>query len=191
MNTKTGHKCKGIEVRTLESFDVANLIGAPFKVVLSFAVLEKYCPECGSIKGHMIPKPQELIAVVGTLRACDPRKLNGKEIRFLRKSMGLNGKDFADRIGLSPAHLSKLENDREPINPRFERQLRMHVCLEHLDEVDSSLLRKIKEVPRLPIVSVRSALEDIEFHLSFEEQVKANDPAPQDDDDHKRYTNVA
>jgi len=41
-----------------------------------------------------------------------PARLTGREIRFIRRRAELSAQEFACRIGISPQHLSRLENDK-------------------------------------------------------------------------------
>jgi transcriptional regulator with XRE-family HTH domain len=41
-----------------------------------------------------------------------PAFLTGPEVRFIRRRVELSGKGFAERIGITPQHLSRIENDK-------------------------------------------------------------------------------
>ncbi|MEZ5870758.1 MAG: helix-turn-helix domain-containing protein [Nitratireductor sp.] len=130
-------KCEkgGLQSRTVAEFDASAILGTPFSVVLHNAVKEKMCPKTGIVLGHVLPMPEKLISVAAILRTCEPIKLNGSEIKFLRKSMDLKAKDLADRLCVSPEQYSRYENDKLPISNVYEKLLRGEVCLHHLDNV--------------------------------------------------------
>lgn len=94
------------ETKVLASFDASGLLGTPFPVYVEDAVKEKTCAKCGEVLGHIIPIPDNLVAVAAVLRATNPIKLNGDEIRFLRKSVGLKAKEISKRMEISPEQYS-------------------------------------------------------------------------------------
>lgn len=131
---KTGtHICKDIQLRDCINYDASHLLGAPFPVTLTGGVKEKYCNQCGATKGHLLKDPLQLIAMVAVLRACNDMKLNGSEVRFLRKSMSYKAKHLAEKLDLAPAHLSRIENDKVPMSLVYEKLLRAAVCLHYID----------------------------------------------------------
>lgn len=50
--------------------------------------------------------------------------LTGKEIKFLRKEMGMRGKIFANLVGIDNATLSRWENDKSKPSSRADRLIR-------------------------------------------------------------------
>lgn len=150
-------KCKGcgtekLETRVIPEFSISELVGAPFPVILENAVKEKVCASCGNAIGHVIPEPDQLSAIVAVLRVCDPMKLNGSEIRFLRKSMGWKAKDLAKRLSITPECMSRYENEKSVIPEGYERFLRALVCLGHHEatphiDVDPSDIADMKIIP--------------------------------------------
>ncbi len=55
------------------------------------------------------------------------RRLQGAEVRFLRKWLGWSGQDFARHMGVSAETVSRWENEREPIGGTSDRLLRLMV----------------------------------------------------------------
>jgi putative zinc finger/helix-turn-helix YgiT family protein len=51
--------------------------------------------------------------------------LSAKEIRFLRKSIGLTAKKLSEIMGVDNATISRWENDKQPINEARDRLLRL------------------------------------------------------------------
>ena len=60
-------------------------------------------------------------------RSNDPLKLNGRDIRFLRKALGYSGKELAGRMEVTAETVSRWENDRELIGSTSEKLLRLIV----------------------------------------------------------------
>ena len=126
-------KCKtcgstGVTKNTLHEYR-GDLLGAPFNVVVEDAVVEELCASCGTKKGVMIPNLKGLVAAVAMTRALDPTHLTGGEIRFLRKSVGWKAKDLAKQLKVTPAHISRCENGKEPLGAIREKYLRLYTCV--------------------------------------------------------------
>ena len=126
-------KCKtcgsmGVTRNTLHEYR-GDLLGAPFNVVVEDAVVEELCAGCGTKKGVMIPNLKGLVAAVAMTRALNPTHLTGGEIRFLRKSVGWKAKDLAKQLKVSPEHISRCENGKEPLGAIREKYLRLYTCV--------------------------------------------------------------
>jgi DNA-binding transcriptional regulator YiaG len=74
--------------------------------------IERYvCPRCKAIY-PMIPRIQELHAVIASILIEKSGSLTGQELRYLRKWIGVEAQVFADLLQVRPEHLSKVENGR-------------------------------------------------------------------------------
>ena len=51
--------------------------------------------------------------------------MNGKEIKKLRQDLGFSQTMLAERIGASPSHISKWENDRNKISQGYIHKIKM------------------------------------------------------------------
>ena len=102
-----------------------DLMGIP--VVLINAVQQKVCEGCQEVLSTTIPDLEGLRAAMAVMRANDPLKLNGGEVRFLRKALGFSGKKLADRMEVSAGTISRWENDKELMGPTSEKLLRLIV----------------------------------------------------------------
>jgi transcriptional regulator with XRE-family HTH domain len=67
------------------------------------------CPKC-NVEVPVIPRVAQLYATLADGIVKRTRLLRGDEIRFLRKHAGLPAQDFAQLIGVTPEHLSRVEN---------------------------------------------------------------------------------
>jgi transcriptional regulator with XRE-family HTH domain len=68
---------------------------------------------CGN--GHQeveIPAVQDLHNLLAHLIVRQPAPLSGRDIRFLRKRVGLTARQFAAQIGRTPEWISQVENSR-------------------------------------------------------------------------------
>ena len=67
------------------------------------------CPKC-DVEVPVIPRVAQLYASLADGIVKRSGLLRGDEIRFLRKHAGLPAQDFAKLIGVTPEHLSRVEN---------------------------------------------------------------------------------
>ena len=87
--------------------------------------------ECG--EGHreiQIPNAEQLHGLLTNLLIRKPTALKGTEIRFLRKELGLSGREFARRLGMTPEHLSRLETGRRGVTSTIDLLVRLAVAWE-------------------------------------------------------------
>ena len=84
------------------------------------------CSGCGDLK-YGIPHMEELFRVVAGLLVHKPQRLSGPEARFLRKWLGWSGQDTADRLGFTPEHVSRWENDEVSISETADKLFRSRV----------------------------------------------------------------
>ena len=105
------------------------------------------CTACGALR-IAIPAIESLHRAIALALLKKQTRLTGREVRFLRKYIGLSGVDFARRIGATPEAVSRWETDLKPIGPQSERLLRLLVVtmgqvqeypIESFDSIDSKL----------------------------------------------------
>jgi putative transcriptional regulator len=89
------------------------------------------CPRCGE-EAHAIPRMEALFREVAATLARKRERLMPQEIRFLRKHLGLSGREFARKMGVDPTTVSKWERQEEPqaMGPQAERVLRLMALVE-------------------------------------------------------------
>ena len=83
--------------------------------------------EHGGESGVVVPDIPGLEAAMAVARVILPHKLNGREIRFLRRSLGLKAVTLASFLDVTPETLSRWENGPEAISTNAERVLRLRV----------------------------------------------------------------
>ena len=86
------------------------------------------CPKCKQ-KSAAIPQIDELHEVIVQWLLRKKTSLNGNEIRFLRKNVEIPAKHFADRLGVTPEHLSRVENGKKEVSQQIDRLTRVHVLV--------------------------------------------------------------
>lgn len=85
------------------------------------------CGECGAIEAE-IPSIEILHREIARLLVTKKSRLNDTEFRFLRTYLGLSGKDFAMRLGVTPETVSRWENKKVDIPLSVDSLLR-HMAL--------------------------------------------------------------
>lgn len=121
-------RCKSaVEVRTENyKYDAS---GLPNVILRGIEV--RHCPECGEREAQ-IPSITALHKFLALSLANKPERLTPQEIRFLRKHIGLSGQDFAAKIGVDKATVSRYESLESPqkMGQQTERLLRLMVIVE-------------------------------------------------------------
>lgn len=84
------------------------------------------CAECGNID-PIIPNLDDLMNTIALAVVCSPCKLNGRDIRFLRKFSGKSSAEFARLLHVHHTHLSKMENDQACTGPQTDKLVRFLV----------------------------------------------------------------
>lgn len=172
--------------RVVEQYEVDTL-GAPFKVTLWNCVSLSVDPRTGEEKVH-IPDVVGLIKSVVRTRASHARKLNGRELKFIRNALGVRANLLADFLDMTPEHLSRCESGTKVMSTMSEKVFRLFAYLgtfypdaEELlikspdeKEIDKKaqkpdeMRRKFAEqFLKMKIQSVFDA-EDDELHFEFE-----------------------
>lgn len=153
----TGRAPTTNEYITVERYDAAHL-GAPFKVILHNAVKQYVDTNTGKVLRTQIPNLSGLRKEVALSRCVHSRKLNGLELKFVRKAIGMKAIELAGLLDITPEHLSRCEGGERTLSGSAEKLLRVIVLkrtciladfaedlIEELIENDISLV-KIKKI---------------------------------------------
>ena len=76
-----------------------------------------------------IPDMEGLYVAVALERLACPIRLDGREIRLLRKTTGIKAVDFAKKVGAAPGTFSRWENGKEVMSAQTERFVRAHMAI--------------------------------------------------------------
>jgi putative zinc finger/helix-turn-helix YgiT family protein len=114
-------------------------------VVTLVGVRVNRCPSCGELDVE-IPSIEGLHRALADAVIRKRARLAPAEVRFLRKYLGLSGVDFADRIGVDPATVSKWETGAQPMGTTADRLLRLMVA--HEKPVDAYPIETLSDVAR-------------------------------------------
>ena len=82
------------------------------------------CEKCGE-RVLRLPGAVALMNCIGEAVIITPGPLSGKEIRFLRKSLSLKGREFANLIGVTRTTISRWENGETSPDTSNERLIRL------------------------------------------------------------------
>lgn len=123
--------------REAVKYDASGLAG----ITLENVEVRK-CSGCGE-RELVIPKIEQLHAVIAASIIKKPARLSREEIRFLRKSLGWSGADFARMMGTTAETVSRWESGKTPMGVQADRLLRLMVA--HLKPVQQYDIEQIKQ----------------------------------------------
>jgi putative zinc finger/helix-turn-helix YgiT family protein len=126
--------------------------GLPNVVLVGVQV--RRCASCGHHE-LVLPRVTELHRTIAQVIIRKTARLSGAEVRYLRKSLGWSGADFARHVGVDPSTVSNWETDKDPIGPGSDRLVRLMVARgSPVEDYSLDELTKIENV-RKPPVEVR------------------------------------
>lgn len=114
------------------------------------------CPQCGD-EQVVIPHLDELMRTLAVAVISQPFRLQGEDVRFLRKYLKMTQVEFASYLEIDKTNLSKWENNDDKIGEQSDRLIRSIALAlgdglkEHMEEVVRSFPRihKSRRRPRL------------------------------------------
>lgn len=116
-------------------------------IILKNVEIEK-CNTCGE-KVVFIPKPKQLLKIIGEQIILNPNRLSSSEIKFLRKNIYLKINEFAKIMGVNRATVSRWENKHcTPTGPE-DRLIRLLYA--QYANVDKSIKTHLEEIFRREI----------------------------------------
>ena len=93
-----------------------------------------------------------------------PTLLSGREIRFLRKSLYMSSKNFAQKLGIGKTTLSKWENDTQPHRIAYDKFIRsLYILYKEIDGKEKKDLLRIFDK-----IQVRD--QDFEYIITAEKE---------------------
>jgi putative transcriptional regulator len=124
------------------------------------------CPNCGETE-VAIPHIEALHRAIATALVRKPARLAPAEIRFLRKSLGWSGSDFADRLGIAPETVSRWEQGKTPMGATADRLLRLLVVTEvPVQDYSTDLLVGIEATSPTRAMLLGMEIQDEEWHAA-------------------------
>jgi hypothetical protein len=121
-------KCCHCEQSAQKHFATAELpyhyVGSGLQSVYLVGVTYYVCAECNK-QAAEIPGMKELHEAIARTIVSKASPINGDELRFLRKRLGIKAVDFSPMVSLTPEYLSALENSPDPIDPGRDKLVRL------------------------------------------------------------------
>jgi putative zinc finger/helix-turn-helix YgiT family protein len=119
-------KCPVCETRMTSKIENYKYTASGLSNVVLRSVAVHRCPNCGEHEVE-IPRLLQLHEAIGTALAMKRPALVPNEIRFLRKSLGFSGSEFAREMGVEPETVSRWEHGALAMGLSAERLLRLMV----------------------------------------------------------------
>lgn len=142
-------ECGNLLERKLKPEHVEDLGGLVVRVLN--AVVEQRCAACGE-EMVGIPDLKGLARAAAMARALNPVCLTGKEVRFIRHTLDMTQKEFAEKMDLTAETVSRWENDHNGVGDMSEKLVRHNVCaLLHKEGVCDYDPKTIANMRRRPI----------------------------------------
>lgn len=140
--------------------------GLPSVTLLGVEVCR--CPAC---RQHdlVLPNVTSLYQAILYAVVRKPGRLSAVEVRYLRRSLGWSGKEFALHFASTASTVSRWEKDACPIGPVADRLLRVAVLWKH--ELHDYSLTELVEITRevLSPVSIRLVMKQGRWERTEEE----------------------
>ncbi len=114
------------KTRVVDQF-VARDLGAPFRVVLHNSVEATFCARQINCTAIRFPIPTACSGRSFITRILHSQRLQGAELKFLREAVGLKQKKVAEKIEVTPEHLSKCENGPAALSASCEKLFRIFI----------------------------------------------------------------
>ena len=108
--------------------------------IVLYGINQYKCDACRE-RFVSIPRIAHLHLVIGHEICCKKEPLTEKEIRFLRKEIGLKSKELAKVLGVSAETVSRWENGRKQIPVGADHFLRL-LFISHASETAGIVLHK-------------------------------------------------
>ncbi len=125
--SKKCRNCGKAEMKSAAETYLYKESGLPYVVLTGVEV--RRCPACGHHE-LVLHRVTELHRTIAHALIHKRSRFSGAEVRYLRKSLGWSGVDFARHVGVDPSTVSSWENDKDPIGSASDRLLRLMVVHE-------------------------------------------------------------
>jgi putative zinc finger/helix-turn-helix YgiT family protein len=121
---------------------------------------------CGE-ESALIPRILAVHAAIADCLLEKENQLTGKEIRFLRKEMGLKGRDFANLVSVDNATLSRWENGKTKPSVKADRLIRVLYAVKVKPTKELALIT-FKAISRgQSEIAIRVMITKEEINLAF------------------------
>jgi len=89
----------------------------------------EFCEKCNE-KSPLLPRILELHSIIARKLALQPTTLRGKDIKFMRKQLGMRAREWAALMRVDVSTFSRWENDEQVLGPQSDTLLRLlYFCI--------------------------------------------------------------
>jgi putative zinc finger/helix-turn-helix YgiT family protein len=121
-------KCSECEGTVTVSYEDRPYTDAGLPNVMLMGVRVERCASC-SEEQIVYQRLEEVHKMIAKLFLKKSARLAGPEIRFLRKTIGWSGVDFAEHLRVTPETVSRWENGRDAISATADLALRLYFVI--------------------------------------------------------------
>jgi DNA-binding transcriptional regulator YiaG len=118
-------KCKGLMEKSIRPEHTEDLGGVVVKILNAVQVFR--CERCDS-EMVAIPDMEGLAYATVISRALNPVRLNGHEVKFMRRALDMTQAEFATAMDLTPETVSRWETNARGVGGACEKLTRHNVC---------------------------------------------------------------
>jgi putative zinc finger/helix-turn-helix YgiT family protein len=104
--------------------------------VLLKNILVRRCRECG-VEFISIPAIEDLHRIIAIILVHKESRLSSAEIKFMRKSLGWSGADFARKFHVDPSQVSRWESDASPQSISKANELLLRTLVAHGQKIEN------------------------------------------------------
>jgi putative zinc finger/helix-turn-helix YgiT family protein len=104
----------------------------------------RVCKDCGAVTPR-IARINDLHAAIGRAIALKGERLSGSEARFLRKHLGLKGREWAEMLHIDVATLSRWEGEQQAIGEQSDLLMRAIYFIALVERQGQQLPERITE----------------------------------------------
>ena len=141
--------------------------GLPYPIVLLNAA-QAEIDDNGEMVGIHIPNLEGLVVAIAISRCLTPVRLDGREVRFIRRAIGKTAKDFAADIELDASTYSRWENGKQQVGAWADKQV-MHAAVAYLKDKAPEMGADIRMISEMRFVS-SEPIQSIEAHLTVPDE---------------------
>lgn len=157
-------ECRGEMIEKREAV-TDHRIGLSNLVLVDFPVLR--CKRCHA-REIVFPRLSQLLETLAASIINQKQRLNGEEVRFLRKVLGWSSSDLAAKLGVALSTVSRWEHGKEPIGIVPDRLLRMFIAHgKHVDTYDLETIQHRAASRSVKRMKLRAKMKDAKYEVAL------------------------
>ena len=136
-------QCNEVELKRRRENRQYKESGLPNVLLVNIEV--SHCPKCGADLVSL-PRLSELHRVIALELITKPARLMPAEVRFLRKSLGWSGADFARNLHVDASTVSRWESETRPQEMSPANELLLRLAVAHGQRIEEYLVDDLSRV---------------------------------------------